>query len=199
METNNILYDILPTCWREYQINTWFQVGVQIYVLGSDEALADFEKSKIIIYLLFSNEDGTIREHPTGEALKECMDWFLNGWCHDNAGKQKSKQKVMDYTIDQWRIYADFMQIYRINLNETDMHWWEFCGLLWNMPYKYSSFLQVINIRKKKITNKMDKETKEAIKEAKQVYELKQPEIEKAYTEEEKKKIDDYDRMMLCK
>lgn len=62
------------------------------------------------------------------------------------------------------------------------------------MPYKYSSFLQVIEIRKKAITGKMGQEEKKMIREAKNVYELEQPGQE--YSQEEKDKIDAYDRMM---
>lgn len=28
---------------------------------------------------------------------------------------------------------------YGINLNEADLHWWEFMGMLWNMPERQSS------------------------------------------------------------
>ena len=77
-----------------------------------------------------------------------------------------------------------------------DMHWWMFNGLLWNMPYKQSSFQQVIEIRRKKITSKMGKEERQAIKEAQEMYALEQPEEKKEYTEDEKTKIDEYDQMM---
>ena len=98
--------------------------------------------------------------------------------------------------MDQWRIYADFLQIYGIDLAFDEIHWWKFCGLLWNLPYKQSSFLQVIDIRQKEIKSDMGKEQKEAIQNAQSIYALDQPEIQKEYTPEEISKIDDYDRMM---
>lgn len=97
---------------------------------------------------------------------------------------------------EDWRICADFRQIYGIDLSLDDMHWWMFNGLLWNMPYKQSSFQQVIEIRRKKITSKMGKEERQAIKEAQEMYALEQPEEKKEYTEDEKTKIDEYDQMM---
>ena len=107
-----------------------------------------------------------------------------------------TNRRLVDYDIDQWRIYADFRQIYGIDLSLDDMHWWMFNGLLWNMPYKQSSFQQVIEIRRKKITSKMGKEERQAIKEAQEMYALEQPEEKKEYTEDEKAKIDEYDQMM---
>ena len=192
----NVLYDPLPEEWNGYQVNTWFQVGIQVYKVFDDDDLAGFEKDGIIKYLLFGDEDGKFRDHPEGEDLSACINWFLNGWSHDNPSGRVNKQKVMDFYNDQWRIYADFRQIYGINLNESDLHWWEFCGLLWNMPQKQSSFLQVVDMRRKEIRKNMSKEEKAFIKEAKAVYALKQPKTEKKYTPEESEKIDDFDRMM---
>lgn len=199
MESNNILYEPLPEEWNGYKVNTWFQVGIQVSIMNDDDSLSDYEKSQSLLWLLFGDEDADgnefRREYPQGEDFKECVTWFLNGWCHDKSPKQKDRQKVMDYYIDQYRIYADFRQIYGINLNEADMHWWEFCGLLWNMPYKQSSFLRVIEIRTKKIRKGMSKEEKEATKEAQETYSLEQKKSVE-YTEEQEQKIDEYDRMM---
>lgn len=190
----NILYDLLPEEWEEYSVNTWFQVGIQIYVVMEDEEINEYEKNDILIALLFGNEDGTIREHPQRNDLKECLEWFLNGWNYDNPAKKHSSQRVMDFTKDQWRIYSDFRAIYGINLNESDMHWWEFSALLWNMPYEQSQFMQVVNLRKKEIDPKLPAKEKQRLQEAKQIYAISQP--PKEYTKEEESMIDEYDRMM---
>lgn len=185
----NVMLDPLPTQWNGFEINTSFRIGIQIFILEYDKELSDYEKSIHIVDLMF---DG--RSHPYGEELQECITWFLNGWFHDKPGSSKDNRRLVDYDIDQWRIYADFRKIYGIDLSLDEMHWWTFNGLLWNMPYKQSAFMEVINIRKKKIETKMSVKEKEAIAEAQKVYGLEQPETE--YTEDEKSKIDDYDRMM---
>ncbi len=185
----NVMLDPLPTQWNGFKINTSFRIGIQIFILEYDKELSDYEKSIHIVDLMF---DG--RSHPYGEELQECITWFLNGWFHDKPGSSKDNRRLVDYDIDQWRIYADFRKIYGIDLSLDEMHWWTFNGLLWNMPYKQSAFMEVINIRKKKIETKMSVKEKEAIAEAQKVYGLEQPETE--YTEDEKSKIDDYDRMM---
>lgn len=187
----NVMLDPLPDEWNGYKVNTSFRIGIQVFLMQYDKDLNAYEKSDALIWLLFDD-----REHPEGEELQECVEWFLNGWFHDKPGSSKDKRRLVDYDIDQWRIYADFLQIYGIDLAFDEIHWWKFCGLLWNLPYKQSSFQQVIEIRRKEITSKMGKEEKKAVQEAQQIYALDQPEVKKEYTEDEKVAIDEYDRMM---
>lgn len=198
---NNILIDELTTEWRGYQVNTDYTIGIQMLQAKYDRELTDYEKSDMFVWLMFADEDENgeeyLRDHPQGAELAECVEWFLSGWFHDNPDPDGDKMRTVDYDVDQWRIYADFRQIYGIDLATVQsMHWWMFCGLLWNMPYKLSSFLQVVGKRQEKPTKGSTPEYREALKKAQKMYALDQPEQKKEYTEEEKKSIDDYDRMM---
>lgn len=191
---SNVLYDPLPQEWSGYPINWWFQIGIQIYLVSEDKDLADYEKTEMILDLLFGEEKPT-----TTEEIETCIKWFLNGWNHDRSPHKKDERKLLDFYKDQWRIYADFRQIYGINLNEaSDLHWWEFMGMLWNMPPKQSSFLQVIEIRRKKIKSKAGKEEREAIKEAQYIYGLDdKKEQRKEYSKEDVQKIDSVDEIRM--
>lgn len=191
---DNVLLDPLPREWNGYEINTWFQIGIQVFIARYDRELSFMEKSDVILSLLFEDEDGNMREHPSGMELEECVLWFLDGWNHDRPSKNKDNVRLVDFDVDQWRIFADFMHVYGVNLNESDMHWWQFCGMLWNMPFKHSSFLNVIDIRRKKITSKMGREEREAILEAQGIYGLDQA-VQKEYTPEEAEKIDRFDKI----
>ena len=162
--------------------------------LQYDKEMNEYEKTTSILYLMFSDEYGELRDHPQHHELNECISWYLNGWYHDNTGSSKNTKRFIDYDVDQWRIYADFLQIYGIDLSVADMHWWKFNGLIWNMPRRLSSLMEVIEIRQKKIEKNMSSKEKDAIRNAQNKYALEQP--EKEYTSEEKEKIDDYDRMM---
>lgn len=198
---NNILIDELPTEWRGYQVNTDYTIGIQMLQAKYDRELTDYEKSDMFVWLMFADEDENgeeyLREHPQGAELAECVEWFLSGWFHDNPDLDGDKMRTVDYDVDQWRIYADFRQIYGIDLAAgQSMHWWMFCGLLWNMPYKLSSFLQVVGKRQEKPTKGSTPEYREALKKAQKMYALDQPEQKKEYTKEETERIDDYDRMM---
>ena len=194
---NNVLLDELPTSWNGYQVNTWFQIGIQIQLLQDDIEMSKEEKANLMVYLLFANDDGALREHPTTtEELADCVKWFLQGWYHDNSVEVQNKKRIMDFDVDQWRIYADFMQIYHIDLNTSDMHWWMFNGLLWNMPHEQSSFMQVLEIRQKKPRKKASAEERKAIDQGHKIYDLKAIKKEVVYTKEEENAIDDYDRKM---
>ena len=151
----NVMLDPLPTEWLEpgtnkvYRVNSDYRIGIQIALVQDDKDLAQYEKAGIILSLMFDDETEE-RPVPQGKSAEECIRWLMNGWYHDGIGSSEEKRKLIDYDIDQWRIYADFRSIYGIDLATEDMHWWKFCGLLWNMPHKQSSFLQAIEIRRKR-------------------------------------------------
>lgn len=117
----NVMLDPLPEEWNGYKVNTSFRIGIQVFLVQYDKELNEYEKSDALIYLLFDE-----REHPDGDELRQCVEWFLNGWFHDKPGSAKDNRRLVDYDVDQWRIYADFRQIYGIDLSLDDMHWWMF-------------------------------------------------------------------------
>lgn len=191
----NVLLEALPEEWNGYIINTDFRVGIRISLALEDPDLFEEERFEIIVLLLFQNDDGSVRPHPQDVgAFEELLTWFLSGWNMDGKPKERSKQKLVDYNVDQWRIFADFRQVYGIDLSKEKMHFWAFCGLLWSLPSRQSSFLQVIEIRRKKPGPKASAEEKAAIEEAHRIYGLDQQEEEQKLTPEDEAKIDAFDR-----
>lgn len=161
----NVLLDRLPTEWDGYKIDTDFQTGIQVSQCMADKEFSEQERFHTAVNLLFCD-----KKPPIGDAIK-CVNWFLSGFVHDNHEKLKKNNKpVMDFDIDQWRIYAAFKAQYDIDLNKDRLHWFAFMGLLTNL--KECAFTRVIDIRQKKIDPKMPRETKKAVIEAKKVYEL---------------------------
>lgn len=191
----NILLGEVPTEWNGYRVNTDFRVGIRIMQAAEDAELYDAERFEIIMLLLFQNEDGSVRDHPTVEQMGELIRWYLSGWNMDGKSSEKQKKKTVDFDVDQWRIYADFLQAYRIDLSTAKMHFWTFCGLLWNLPARSSSFMQVLEIRQKKIGPKASAAERKAITEAQRIYGLEQPEEKKELTAEEVAKIDAFDKL----
>lgn len=192
---NNVFYEALPTEWNGYHINTGFHIGVQISLLMDDETVNERVRTQLMLQLLFGDEDGNVTKCPeTVEDIEECLSFFMNGWNHDNNSSQEQKERIMDFNIDQGRIFADFMHFYHIDLETTEMHWWKFCWLLWNMPHEQSSFMQVIDIRTKKPRNGASFEEKRAITKGKEIYGLKQK--AKKFSKTEVDAIDAYDLMM---
>lgn len=187
--------DPLPTSWNGIRLNTNFRIGIQIYQAMEDNTLNERERTYFITELLFRDKAISI----DGDSVMQCIDFFLNGWYHDKAGSSASKQKLIDYDVDQFRIYADFLSNYGIDLNRIRyMHWWAFSGLLWNLPQYSSSFLNVISIRREKIDGNTPSEQRKAIKEAQKIYGLEQP-MYSNFSEEDIKKIDEFDKLILGK
>ena len=196
----NIILDPLPATWEaedgtEYRINTDFRIGIQIHNALQDISLLPYEKTALCKLLLFGNELGIAEAFPSGEDFRKCIEWFMSDWNRDKKLKTGTSKRIVDYDVDQYRIYADFMNIYKINLNIADMHWFEFMALLWNMPVDQSSFLKVIGYRQATTSKDMSKYAKEDIEQKHKIYDLDQPES-RNYSEEEKQKIDDYDNWM---
>ena len=112
----NVMLDPLPTEWLEpgtnkvYRVNCDYRIGIQIALVQDDTDLAQYEKAGIILSLMFDDETEE-RPVPQGKSAEECIRWLMNGWYHDGSGSSEEKRKLIDYDIDQWRIYADFRSI----------------------------------------------------------------------------------------
>lgn len=190
----NVLLDRFPTEYEGYQVDTDFGIGIQIMQVLENEELTQQEQIGTALSLLFLTKDseGNPLPIPDAKTAVNGLIWFLTDWNHDN-NKSDDKTKVTDWDIDQWRIYAGFKQHYGINLQTDSLHFWEFMGLLTNLPE--CAYTRVVDIRSKKLTSKMSKEEKNIYAHLKEVYALKQTKAVK-YTDEQKEAIDEYDRMI---
>lgn len=175
----NVLLDPLPHTWNGYEVDMDFQTGIQISQCMTDEELTNVERLTTAMMLMFPDESNRPVD---AQEVSEALVWYMNGWNHDNIseGKKKKETVLMDFDIDQWRIYAAFKRQYGIDLNRQKLHFWVYMGLLTNL--EECSFTRVISIRDKKIDSKMSREEKAAISKAKKMYAIKKEESE---TEEE--------------
>lgn len=190
----NVLLDPLPTEYEGHPIDSDFQTGIQILQALEDDELTEQEQIGAALSLLFLQEDklGHVLTLPDTQTAIAGLMWFLSDWNHDKHVNE-DKTKVTDYDIDQWRIYSAFRQVYGINLNTDRLHFWEFMGLLTTLPE--CAYTRVVDIRAKKITEKMSREERTVYKKLKNAYSLEQRK-EVNYTDAEKEAIDDYDRMI---
>ena len=175
----NVLLDEIPADWNGFPIATDFRIGIQMCQAMEDRELSDTERYMKISELFFPGVCPDVPDQ--GAAIR----WFLTGWNHDRNRKSKDTARVLDYDIDQWRIYSAFWNQYRIDLNTADLHYWQFMGLLTTLDD--CAFTRVIDIRMKKVRPKMSKEEKAAIAQAKEIYGLGMRE-EKVSVEDQKKK-----------
>lgn len=190
----NVLLDPLPEEYKGYPIDSDFQIGIQIMQALEDENLTGQEQMGIALSLLFIQEDenGNALPIPDAQTAVDGLMWFLTEWNHDK-NKSKDKTRVMDFDIDQWRIHSAFLTHYGKDLKLEKMHYWEFMGLLTNLPE--CAFTRVVDIRTKVIDSKMSKQEKEAYKKLKEVYSIERKK-EAEYTDLQKEAIDKHDRMM---
>lgn len=181
---NNVLLDPLPDAWvsdsgEKYLIETDFHIGIQMCMIQDDPELSAQEKAEELMKLMFVDNIPD-----DAQEISECIAFFLNGWFHDNEPSKKEHKRLMDFDIDQWRIYAAFKQQYGIALDKVEyMHFWKFMGLLSSL--NECAYTRVIDIRQRKFRPKMDTEEKQSLLEAKEVYELRQKRSAEEEAEEE--------------
>ena len=179
----NIMLDRLPKDWEGYPISTSFRTGIKISMCMADPTLSEIERFYIASYLLFP------RRRPDPQKAARAIEWFMTEFNHDNYQQKENEDIIMDWDMDQWRIYAAFRNQYHIDLQKVEMHWFVFMGLLGNL--QESSLTHVMNIRQKKITSKMSQEEKNAYRKAKKIFAIKVPKEEKL-TPEEQARIDEF-------
>lgn len=161
----NVILDDLPEEWNGYRICSDFRVGIQLVQMLEDTEYSQIERLAYAAELLFDDMPDSIEKCVQG------ITWFLSAWNRD--GKSGDKQDdviVMDYDVDQWRIYAAFRMQYHIDLSIVKLHFWEFMGLLTNL--EECRFTKVMNIRTIKIDSTMSAEQKAALKAAKEIYKI---------------------------
>lgn len=161
----NVILDELPDEWNGYRISSGFRIGIQITQLLENENYSMMERLAHATEMLFDDMPDTMEECIQG------VRWFLSGWNYDRKGKERQDDIiVMDYDVDQWRIYAAFIRQYHIDLSCAQMHFWEFMGLLASL--EECRFTRVMDIRTMKIDTKMSAKEKEAIRKAQEIYRI---------------------------
>lgn len=189
IELNNVLLDQLPQEWKSssgqvYAIDTDFRIGVQICLVQEDIELTEREKTAKIVDLLFA---GAVPDNT--QDIEQCVEFFLDGWFHDNKTKEKERRRLMDFNVDQWRIYGAFLAQYNIDLDNIEyLHFWKFMGLLASL--EECTYTRVIGIRQRKLTSKMDAEDRKQLKKAKEAYDL--PELRSLEDQELDEEIYDF-------
>lgn len=184
----NVMLDKLPEEYKGYQINSDFRIGIQMFQIMNDSELSEMEQFYKSCELLFDVEVG--EQFPDMQIMQDGIQWFLSGWYTDNpVNDGKKDRKDMDYDVDQWRIFSAFLTQFGINLNEADMHFWVFMGLLSTL--EECAFTRIVDIRTKKIDPKLKPSDKAELRKVKERYALEQ--VDEEMTPQEKA---DYDAFM---
>jgi len=162
----NPILDELPDTFNGVQVNTDFRQGLRFFAALADKEIEEREKSGIILRLFFPKE---IPE-PASEVWP-FIEYFISGGDAEKSGSTKAR--VFDWNADAGRLYAAFLQTYRIDLREIKMHWWIFLELFRDLP-EDTMLLKVIDIRGKKPPKYADNEYKRDLRKAQQAFAIEQ-------------------------
>nr|DAO95448.1 MAG TPA: hypothetical protein [Caudoviricetes sp.] len=148
---------------KKVKINTDFKVALRCFEVLNDDTIGEHERALAIVYLLFNvippydelNEytRQSIKFLQCGEEPKE------------NAQEEYSKRDI-DMVLDMQYIRPSFMADYHIDLNKTDLHFWQFCELISGLT-ENSLLNRVRSIRTANI-NEYKGEAKDKMLKAKQ-------------------------------
>ena len=177
---------------KKYKINTDFRVAIECQEIALDDSIGDFERALAIIYKLFG-DDG-LDDSNNYEKLLELAQKYLS--CGKEIDSKINEEPDMDFIQDMPYIKASFRSDYNINLDDEEMHWWEFYDLINGLSNSEMGYCCVLNrIRNLRTFDTKDiKDQKELAKinEAKKQVALKKREVKKELTYEQKRNIDNF-------
>ena len=166
----NLLVDDLPREIGGVPIDPDYRRMIQYEQLMADRELPTRLKLSAALSLLYA---GPVEDV---QAAWEGLLWFYRlGKEPEESGGKGGGKPVYDFEQDAGEIYAAFWQVYRIDLQETPLHWWAFVSLLAALP---DSCLMGQIMRWRAIdTSKLKGAEKKRIQHLQQVYAIRrQPE-----------------------
>ena len=127
----------------------------------------------------------------------EGLRWFLSCGAEPGInGEAQQNEEYFSFDEDKERLFSAFMVKYGINLNKADnLHFFEFIALMNDL--NKTAFRNVVDLRmmKPKDMKNYSREQKQEILELKKKFAIKKV-LEKQYTEEQKRAIDHFDKLV---
>ena len=172
----NILLDELPKITpNNYKINTSYKQGIKFELLMQDNELQKEEKVMLALALFYDKKE--INQIKTPEELQKRINdilWFYkcNKIEQNNKGVNARKEKqIYSYEFDADKIYSAFMQQYNVDLQKTDLHWWQFRSMFESLT-DATQIVEITGYRAIDLSKIKDKEEKKRYKELKKIYAL---------------------------
>lgn len=160
---SNILIDKLPTQYKGYLINYHFKSGILLSECLSDNS---FKSADEQIYTAFRILFG--KGIPEFNVAMNGLKWFLHGGDEPLNDSNDCCETLFSFSQDKTMIFSAFMLKYGINLNESNLHFFEFLALFNDLDK--TAFRKIIDLRALKPSD-----MKSFSKEQKyQIYKLKQ-------------------------
>lgn len=149
-----------------YKINTDYTYALQCFKIIDDNSISDVERAIAVVSVLFGqeNEKGDIINIPKNiNVALEKAAIFLS--CGKESKSITDVKKDMDFDYDKEFIYASFISDYKIDLENTNMHFWKFCNLISGLT-EDSILNRVRDLRNTNLSDYTDPKTRSRIQEA---------------------------------
>lgn len=176
---------------KQHKINTDFKVALACFEALEDEEINDVARMYALISLLLGVEQNGEIEIPqfNNEDLGKVIELLIK---YLSCGKEDSStvnKKDMDFIQDEEYIYASFMTCYKIDLDNTEMHWWKFCNLIKGLTDE-CILNKIRDIRNTDLSEYKDSKTREKLIKAIDAVRLKEKK-----TKEQQDAIDEFNNL----
>ena len=163
-----------------------FENSIKEYDLEIEEQLIEFRLNALKLYYpilngdfdSLSDGDKMLFNHiidNRNDAIEQLM-WFHKCGKEDfveEGVETKLKEHILDYDYDSKKIVSAILSQYRIDLTETDVHWWKFKYMIEGLEEKHP-ISKIISIRATDITT-MPKEMREQYRKLKKLCKIPLP------------------------
>lgn len=158
---------------RYYRIETDYRTVLAYMRLIQDQDTEDQDKTILGLSLFYGDN---INPEDI-EYLAAYLRHFINRGAEqqedETAGGTKPP-KIFDLLADSGRIFAAFIQIYKINLRKASVHWWIFCELLEGLPDEGTKLAAVIDIRRREYAKHMTPAERNSLARLKEFYKIEE-------------------------
>ena len=173
---------------KKYKINTDFKVALKCDEVYRKEDISPYEKLLAIIYLLFGDEG--LKDKENYDKLFDLAVKYL--LCGEEPDNSKDKPD-MDFQQDYRLIKASFKTDYNIDIDNENLHWWDFYTYL-NGLKEDSILNRIRGIRTYDASKISDRKEKEEFIKTQRKVALKNNEIK--LTEEQEKSMEELNKIL---
>lgn len=171
---------------KKYNINTSYKTAIKCNEIAESDELNDIERGLAIIYVLFGEK--ALDDKENREELLEKAKKYLS--CNQEI--TSNEEIDIDYKQDMPYIKASFMSDYHIDLNKTDMHYWEFYELMNGLSNSELGSCCILNrirnIRNLNLKDIEDTKEREKMRKLKEQVAIKKKKIQATLSQKESAK-----------
>lgn len=178
---NDLLPERVTVAGEEHAIRSDFRAMLDICTALSDPELSEQERGEVVLYIFYPELE-KIPYTAYNEAVEKCF-WFLNGGTE--TGKQSPGPRLVDWKKDFPYIVSPINRVLGTEIRaKGHLHWWTFLAAYYEIGD--CLFAQIVRIRSLKAAGKLkDPQDIAWYRKNRELVDM-----ETAYTEQEKDRID---------